>query len=336
MNRNTIILIASVIILSIVVMTALPFLGLLAIHSYDSPVATIESVETGVSDSTLWTVEKGLSSALIYPDTSDLWDAFSSCGLKFTIQSAPVVYGEAEKIDEIVEYVVDDSAKTNMTKTWEVHEIELRMGVTIETYQGGLQASPSAIFWIELENNDASIFSTADEQYAYFVQVYTNQPADIVGVITSYGEESGWSFDRTAIGTDPVPQFVLDAGYTPAAEDCAHVKFPVELLSAAPTTIVATSRAESRITLHISIMVILFGMWERVVPYVEWVPPVIPDLLGDLVAFLIPLIYLIIGFASTIVIFMKVPDVKIKIIAVVLVWAVLGIPLGWYAFLGAG
>jgi len=324
-------LIAGLAVLVIVAAFVLPVFLPIAIIGYDGPVATIESVDHNYFDTLSGPiVDVQKSAASIDPGTPDYMDAFTQCGLKFTIQSTPVVFGTPEKINEVVEFTVDDVAQTNISKTWNVYEVELRMGVTIETYHGGLQFSPGATFWIELINNEQSIFSTSDEQIAYFVQVYTNQPSEIVGSIEVYGEDQGYSFDRFPLTTTTVPQWILDGGYTPEAGSCTHIKFPIQLISAAPS-LFATTRTEAEIEIHLSVMVILFGMWERVVPYIEWdnpLPPGVFDWLFELMAAIGVFLWVGLGLIGTIFIIMKVKNPTYVGVGLLILWGIILWQLG--------
>ena len=327
MRKPLIILAVVGIILLVTLPFTLPLLGgipIISIHSYDGPVATIESVEHGYPDTLSGPIEDvQLNAAYVIPGTPDLYDVMNPCGLKFTIQSAPVLY-ETVLLDSIEKLEVDDTAKTNTSILWEVHELEFRMGVTIETFAGGLLSSYGATFWIELLSNDDSIFSTADESYACFVQVYTNQPSEIVGGIEIYGEDQGFTFDRTSLTTQSIPQEILDSGYTISTSSTGHIKFPIQVIAATPSLFLAT-RSEAEAEMHISIMVILFGVWERLVPYVEWdnpVPPGLFDWIFALIPGIVMFVWFGIGIVATLLILLKVKNPKIVGIGLLVVWVI--------------
>jgi len=340
MRKPIIILVAGFFILIVILPFALPLLGrvTVSIHSYDGPVATIESIDHSYPDTLSGPIEDvQLNAAYVIPGTPDLYDAMNPAGLKVTIQSAPVLY-ETVLIDSIEKLEVDDTAKTNTSTLWEVHELEFRMGVTIETFAGGLLSAYGATFWIELLSNDDSIFSTADEQYACFVQVYTNQPSEIVGSIEIYGEDQGFSFDRTSLTTQNIPQEILDSGYTIATSSTGHIKFPIQVISATPSLFFST-RTEAEAEMHISIMVILFGVWERLVPYVEWDNPVPPgwfDWIFALIPGIVMFVWFGIGIVATLLILLKVKNPTYVGVGLLILWGIILWQLGVFDMIWGG
>jgi len=298
---------------------------LVMIHGYDGPTATIIDVESDADRSgSTWIESISPSSASAYPPNPDLLDLIVSCGTHMTIQSAPVV-ANTEVLDEITVAYVDEEKKTNMTKTWSIQEVECHMGVTVETYKGGLMDTLSTIYWVKLEKNALSVFSTADESEAYIIQVFAYDVGDKTGSIEVTGEDKGFSFDLTSLENVNIPDWILESGYTENLQFFSKVKFPIEVLEAAPTNLGGLARGESKIDLHLSVMVLLFGEWERTVKYVDWKGADNPDpfaWLWELIAAIVTFLWFIIGIVGTVIIAWKVPDPKFKAIGIIILWGV--------------
>jgi len=327
--------IGAVIIIGIIIIAVfVPLLiGLLnpyaIVHGYDGPVATVHSVEQDYrgGDPSLFPnliVYEGTTSAWVDPNTADVLDAVVPCGVKVTFQGAPVVYA-SEIIDNVTEVVVDDVTKTNKTKTWVVQEVELRMGATVETYKGGIQDSPGATFWVQLTENEFSVFSGVTDSIGYFIEIVSHERSDKTGSIEVLGEDQGYNYEIVPLEEVEVPQFIIDGGYTESAKYFNKVRFPIELVRAAPTTIIGAAREESRLDLHISIMVLLFGYWERTVKYIEWLGAEDPTgwaWLDDLLAGITKFLWLIVGVIGTIIVVMKVKNPRYVAVTLAILWSI--------------
>jgi hypothetical protein len=293
----------------------------LIIHGYDGPVARITEIETSTYDMYDDVREIIYSNdARVYPVRPDYEDYFVKTGVRLEIKSAPNVV-DTEYLETITEVIVDDVAKTNTTKNWDVQKVKCSMGATAWTYEGGVRGCGEVIFWITLDDNADSIFSTLDDHYAFFVNVYLIDPVMIAGEMQVHPAFTG-DFTYTSLSTESVPQWIYDAGYSGNINNHRVIKFPIKILNAEPAAI-GDARTDARTEFHIGFDVILFGYWEQTVEYRPWVGPIIPDLLTDIITFLTLMAWIIIGFAATILIFRYVPDMRMKLLAIGIVWVVL-------------
>lgn len=291
------------------------------IHGYDSPVARITDMEDRYDSDPLLTYRRiEDNAAYVYPISLDFLDAVTMCGARIEIKSAPNVLSTTF-IETITESVVDDVAKTNETRNWDVHRVRCSMGATIWTYEGGVASCGQTTFWITLSTNPNSIFSTTEDHYDFFVNVYNIDPVAIVGEMEVTPTATG-DYVYTALGTGSVPSWIRDSGYTGEINSHKTIKFPVTLLNGEPI-VWGIVRTESSATFNIGFDVILFGYWEEIVEYREWKLPPIPDLFRDLLTFLTLMAWVIVGFIATILIFRFVPGWKLKLLATGIVWLVL-------------
>ena len=324
MRRDIVCIGALVLILAVVIgagMVSSPFL----IHGYDTPIAQITEIDHNYSPRYADVRESIFSNeARVYPYAEDIHDLFTETGLRMEISSAVKILETPKEYIETI-YEVDHEAETNTSISWDVHKVKCSIGVTVWTYEGGIAKTGETIFWITLSSNPSSIFMGLDEHYDFFVNVYNREPVRIVGemeVVPTATIE--YLYDP--VETDKVPQWIIDSGYTGELNNHRSIKFPVKILNAEPTTYIdfgGLQRAEASATFDIGIDVILVGYWEQEVDYREHIIPVLDDLIGDLITFLTLMAWVIVGFVATIVIFRFVPDMKLKLIATIIVWGVL-------------
>lgn len=319
MRKDILAVIGLVIILAVLVgVVSTPFI----IHGYDSPIARITEMDDRYEENPIFTQRHIADNfAYAYPVSPDYLDLFTECGVRLEIKSAPNVIGTPEVIDTITEVVVDDVAKTNMTRNWDVHKVKCSMGATAWTYEGGIAKCGQITFWVTLSANPSSIFMDLDEHYDFFVNVYNIDPVVIVGEMEVTPTATG-DYIYDPVETDAVPQWILDSGYTGQVNNHRSIKFPITILNAEPSAI-GIWRTEASATFHIGIDVILIGYWEQTVDYRDWKIPTVPDILGDLIAFFTLFAWVILGFLATILIFRFVPDIKMKLFATGIVWFVL-------------
>jgi hypothetical protein len=326
MRKQFLALVALLLILAVMVgwvivpRTHIPSLN---IHGYDSPVAQITEIDHSYSPRYVDVRESMLpNAAYVYPYALDIHDLITETGLRIEIRSAPNVLSKTF-IETISVAEVDKVAKTNKTKNWDVHRVKCSMGATVKTYEGGVAKCGQTTFWITLSTNPNSIFSTTDDHYDFFVNVYNIDPAVIIGEMEVTPTATG-DYVYTPIGTGSVPSWIRESGYTGEINSHKTIKFPLTVLNAQPTVIAEVVRTgEASAQFLIGFDVILFGYWEQVVDYREWREPPIPDLLGDLIVFFTLFAWVVLGFAATILIFRFVPDVKLKLLATAIVWVVL-------------
>jgi len=326
----------------VLVIIGLSFIGgmlpTFMISGYDGPVAQIVDIDHTYDEEYTGTGSTSYvnpTEAAVYPTVTDLADLFVSTGLRMEIMALPNILTTEviDTIDQSVTKVTDtgtidgegytDYLTTN--KTWEVKRVTCNMQVTVRTYSGGLaDVWGDVVFWIQLDNNANSMFTTAAESIVFFVNVYTRDAVEKTGTMDVVPSAGGYDFDLTSMASTPVPQWVIDSGYTTNANLFRTVQFPLKVLSGAPYLQVVT-RFESSATWDIGIDLILIGEWEQVKTTRVWDAGVDEpeDWFDAIIAFLLLIAWVIVGFAATIVIFRFVPGMKMKLIAVGVVWAVL-------------
>lgn len=330
-----------IVILIIVGLTATSLvLPTFMISGYDGPVASVVDIDHTYRDFYIETdtVEYiNPTEAAVYPAISDLVDVFIATGLRAEIMAAPNIL-TSEVIDTIEQSVsVATGTGTNelgeeytdyeMTnKTWEVTRVSCNMQVTVRTYSGGLaDVYGDVVFWIQLEDNAFSMFSTAEESICFFVNVYTRDAIVKTGTMDVVPSAGGYDFDLTSIESTPVPQWVVDSGYTTNANLFRTVQFPLKVLSGAPYLGVVPfvdlgTRYESSATWDIGIDVILIGEWEQVKTTRVWKSGV--DEPDDL-SWLIPYIVILVGLICTVVAGKFVGgNIPVLLLTIAVIWAV--------------
>lgn len=333
--------IAIIIILIIIGMTVTSIvLPTFMISGYDGPVASVEKIDhtydqeytgTGMAEYV------NPTEAAVYPTVTDLADIFVSTGLRIEIMALPNIL-TSEVIDTIEQSIsVETGTGTNdlgerytdyeiTNKTWEVKRVECSMEVTVRTYSGGLaDVYGDVVFWIQLEDNTNSIFSTADESIAFFVNVYTRDAIEKTGAMDVVPSAGGYDFDLTSIESTPVPQWVIDSGYTTKSNLFRTVQFPLKVLSGAPYLGVVPfvdlgRRYESSATWDIGIDVTLIGEWKQVKTTRVWKSGVDePESLD----WLVPYIVILVGLICTVVAGRFVgSNIPVLLLMIAVIWAV--------------
>jgi len=285
-------LILIVVILALVLMGGIGILTLTSqplIHGYDGPVAHLVEVEHEYPSGINPTVTVTPTYASVEPRAIiEPLEPLIACGLRCEIMAAPNV-GDSEVIDTLTRSVIDKEAGTNTTTTVQVQRIKCQMSVTVVTYGGGMASAYPTIFWIQVEENAYSIFSNADNNLAYIVNIFNAEVPQERGNMEYVGIAKGYNFPPTTVSKHPVPQWVIDAGYQPAGELFEVVKFPIEILSGCPYLEWIT-RVESDITFTIGIDVTLIGEWVQVKDWIDWELPDPTDQMWLIVLILLALV----------------------------------------------
>ena len=323
MNRNLVYIIVGLVLIGLLLVVFFPLVGFkFAITGYDGPVGgftgEIEWPDKDIVDPSLIIEEVNPTFAMIYPNVADIFDVFIPCGLRAELQAVPNVITQ-EVIDTVYKSVVDETAGTNTTTTVEIVKAKCNFGVTISTYSGGLDEIEDVTFWIELQDNADSIFSSAEDRYAYFVEFYTRSLAVGQGYMTVVPSAQGANFVPVSIEKEDVPQWLLDAGYTTSASQFVHVKIPLRVLSAVPF-LSGLVREESYVTWDIGFDVILTGMWEHVADLKDWDWPEIPDFWGLLLDAIGQFLWYIAGIVLSIVVIAKVRDPRFIAVLLGIIW----------------
>jgi hypothetical protein len=182
-------------------------------------------------------------------------------GVKIEIQSGVNVL-EYEDLTEPINVTTDNGDGTYCN-----------FSATVKTYGDGFEPIEDIEFWISLAENDFSVFQEPDETYAFILAVYTTAAATKTGILDAVPEAGGYYFPYTTVETSPVPQWLVDSGYTGNLGNMAKVKFLIRVEKAQPTTWMSIYRAESQMTFHIGVDVFMAGHWEKTTDYKRWDPP---------------------------------------------------------------
>ena len=327
MKRILVYLSVALVILGLVTFLFLPLLREpLAITGYDGPVATFNDVESSTIpqvdiDSGMWIKTVTPTRISIYPVSWDIGDVLTPCGLRAEIQSVPNVLSQ-EVIDTVSKSVIDEVAETNTTTTVEIVKAKCNMGIAIATYEGGLATIRDVTFWIELQDNADSIFSSADDRFAYFVDIYLRDTAEEQGSMTVHPSAEGAGFDTDPITEEEVPQWLIDAGYQTSGSKMTHIRFPLEVLTAVPILIpgIPPVREESNTEWDIGFDVILTAKWVHVADYKDFNFPDLPDFWGTLLDAIAQFVWYIAGISVSIVVIAKVKDPRYIALLLGLTW----------------
>jgi len=215
----------------------------------------------------------------------------------------------------------------------------MRMGVSVRTDGTGLATVKDVKFWIKLTENSYSVFQDADESAACILEVRTYDDAyeSDSSLVDVKPMSTGYSFPLTTIATSPVPEWMVDSGYTGNLNNFKSVKFAVEVVEMTPSSFFLNLRNEVQAEWFIEIDVLLFGYWEVVSPYVEFGGggSDAPDLLAQLLAFLLQTSWIIGGFIIMVAVLYFAPG-RYKVIGPVVFVVFLLMGLGVFeVFLGA-
>lgn len=320
-------------------------------HGYDGVVSTAHSVEH----------DYGNVVTLSDPFYQGIDPDGYTTGLRATCTS-PQYVGHVDE-DPIVtfEKVVVDGIEKNETTTIEVSRVNFEMNIVVETYGWGVQPIHDVSFWFELQNNPFSIFTGADDVAIAVIKVATttlpviDQEAEELDFFPKAGGQQIALYTMDDVRLADVPPWLEQDYVVENIERLQNVKFAIDIFEADPiweyVFPFGSQRVECQVTFTLSIDVMLFGEWKTLKPWEEYIPPD-PDLTWweqftawletstpGVLDFVMLMAWVIIGFVATIVIFRFVPDIKLKLIATGIVWAVLLALFGIsaiVAWIGAG
>ena len=304
-------------------------------HGYDGIVATAHSVEHG------YDVVESVSNP--YYQGIDP-DGFPT-GLRATCTSPQYVGHVDEEPIVTFEKVTVDGVDKNETTTIKVSRVNFEMNINVETYGWGVQPINDVSFWFELQNNPFSVFTGADDVAIAVIKVSTTS----LPVIDQKGEDIDF-FPKA--GGQQIALYTMDGARLPdvpswlekdyVVENIArlqNVKFAIDIFEADPiweyVFPFGSRRIDCMVTFTLSIDVMLYGEWKVLKPWEEYTPPD-PDLtwweslmlwidsaMPDTLSFIMLIVWVIVGFVATIVIFRFVPGIKLKLVATVIVWAII-------------
>ena len=296
-----------------------------AITGYDGPVGGFVDVEWDFVQEQDFEAGAAVkivapTDAQIYLVTPDWMDILICTGLRAEMQVVPNVLSQ-EVIDTISKSVLDEEAETNTTTTVEIWKAKCNLGLTVETWEGGLAQIKDVTFWLELQDNADSIFSSATDRYAYIVEVYNRNQVLKEGSMTVVPTAQGAGFVPTTITEEEVPQWLIDAGYQASGSQMTHIKIPIKILSAVPIQS-GNVRLESYTTWDIGFDVIMTAKWVHVSDYKEWGWPELPDFWGTLLDAIAQFAWYIAGIVVSIVVILKVKDPRYIALLLGIMWLV--------------
>lgn len=301
MGKGKIIVPLALVIAAIIILAAVGVgRGPLAISGYDGIDATVSGIEHNYGTESPLAAQETIGVTTATLDfVSIQGDAFTPTGVRAELSQPQYIGEETEYFGELSH--VDKVAKTNVTETWEVHIIKMTFSVTFKTTGAGLGPITGVTFWFELEENPYSVFTAADDAIAFIIEVYTTDPASINNLQLNDVEPAGGgkTIVTTTVETADIPDWILNSGYTGELTNFKRVKFPLKIIKMQPTNVALIRQVEGQVTVWLGVDVLLFGHWNVISPYREDIPPDlpdIPDLLGDLIAFLMQTAWIIGGF----------------------------------------
>jgi hypothetical protein len=171
-----------------------------------------------------------------------------------------------EEPDDPQNQTIDNGDGTYTHKLWEVRDVFFDMGITVRTKAGnGLLPTYDSVFTIKVEENQFSVFDDPDEVICYIMEVYTLDTiaTDDVGKTEGSPTSSGYYFALDTLGTNPVPQWLIDGGYQ---EDVLGqfqaVSFDVKASYMEPSVGIGT-RYEHALSWKVGVTARVFGYWEH-------------------------------------------------------------------------
>lgn len=344
MKRPIIIFIVIAILLILILPVALPFiygitqLGIIP-HGYDGVIATTLEVEHDYE--ILDEYNTGLAMGIDpYGAEGRIWSPLET-GLRLSITSPQYVRNEDRSIDPFTDMFFDTAGtQWTQTTTQKVSLMTFEMSMILSTYGDGFGEITDVTFWIELSNNDFSVFTGADDVAISVINVYNMERPYIsqTGTTIDFEPESGGadyplhSMEGSDISS--FPDWATGSYNVENLRRLSNVKFPLYVLEADPTTVslIDWTRVECQVEFTLGIDVMVFGEWRDLKPYREVEPPdpdltwwdmVLEFLSGDFLDFILLLAWVIVGFVATIMIFRFVPGMKMKLLATAIVWIVL-------------
>lgn len=212
-----------------------------------------------------------------------------------------------------------------LVKEWQVSIIEMEMGISVSTSGAGDAIIQDVTFSIELRENPHSVFQTADETRAYIINVYTREMTQfnipLTGMMEVWPTAKGEDFPVDPLSSEPVPQWILDSGYTKELKSFLEVAFAINVVKARPGG-AWIFRAESQAQIAVGVDVLLFGYWEELRPYREY------DLFVTIWEMIQQYLVVVAGFVAMVILVVVLPG-RWKIIGPILFVLTLFYSLGY-------
>lgn len=312
-------------------------LSVVTVHGYEGPVAAINSIEDPFEATTYGVTidNRGTSATAVPTDDYKVPIINGPTGTRIEINGAPAVISD-EVIDKINRtWVSGDKRYTDIV---EIHKTRCRMDAKVQSYLGGFAPSGPWTYWVQIEENHQAVFRGANESIAFILMVRTADYAKSYGYVEPDPSSGGYVIPFTTVQQAPVPDWITDSGYSGQLSNCKSVKFPLTVLTITPQAgVLWLTRTESHTTWQIEVDVLVFGHWSYIVDYKPWTEPPDPwDWLWDLFASIGMAVWLLIGVIGSLLILLRVKDPRILAVGLIMLWAVLAVPLGWWDLLLSG
>lgn len=257
-SNSSVITIGALIVLAIIL---IPFISSgVVVSGYDGIVSEVVGVQytprEGIDGTT---VDYGGTYISIDEQYGTGHEVFGPTGLRASV-SGGVGIDESEVIYEASEPLANGGYKL-----WKVSEVKCTMGLSIVTIPQGNSPVTDVRFTFQLTENQFSVFSTADQQYAFIIGVSTQSVPQVQGgqMVTSV-MESGHNFALNPVAVHEPPAWVEESGFTDILSNFAIVQFDVTVIQATPSFPFLAPRIEAEIGYDIEVDVIVFGFWEVV------------------------------------------------------------------------
>ena len=258
-------------------------------HGYDGIASEITSIDHDLYEETEVTmlgefyykginVDAGFDVAPLYPWGTD------PTGIKMTV-TAPS-HESTLDLDPLLsnETYFEDGVKMIRTTTLRRSIVTFEMHSTVKTYDPGGAPIENIIFWIELKNNDDSVFTDPESIGIAILSVRTDEAPDIEqkGIDIDFFPDAGgqdlplYAVNGTEVSRLDIP---TQAGINvDNFNQLQVVRFPVEIINAQPIlAFLNQPRVDCQVTFDFKIEVLLLGQWTVYRPYAEYIPP-IPEL----------------------------------------------------------
>lgn len=310
-------------------------------HGYDGIVASMHSVEHHYGDG-LVREDNGLYYMGIDPYATVYGvEIPMETGIRCSI-TAPQAKGSLE-FDPVEwwEKVMIDGVSYNQSTRREAHRYNFQMTARIETYGNGFDTISDVTFWIAVENNDFSIFTSGDEVAVAIINVYTVDVPVVAqkGVDIDFEPKAGGA-DFAIYSSDgekmtSVPDWLQESYVLENFEKFSDIRFPIHVLSATPGNDWG-ARVDCQVEFTIGLDVEVVGEWKQLRPWRDVVQPepdktiweMLLEFLEDPFAFIGTVIWVIVGFVGTVLVLKFVPDPRFKLVGVAAIWGAVFI-FGW-------
>ena len=340
MRRYIIVFVVAVILL-IVIWPVIPKLGIIP-HGYDGVVATTLEVEHDYTE-----LDRDFNTGLamgIDPSQEPYPSLQDPTGLLVSITSPQYLRSADRTLDPFFDIITDSwGDEWTQTTTQKVSKMEFEMSITLATFGYGLNNIQDVAFWIQLSNNDFSVFTGADDVAIAVLEVYNLERPYISQKGASLDfepETSGGGYPLYSVEGSTIsnfPDWAADSYNLENLQRLSNVKFPLYVLDAAPNivSLLDWTRVECQVEFTLGIDVLVFGEWRELKPYrdVEFPDPDLTwweqvlESLGMGLEVIYMVLFVLVGIIGTALAFWKMKQYAIP--AVIVLWGGILFLLWW-------